>query len=258
MALTAIVFAIAFVVVQFSALAYSPRLVVMITSIPLCSIRWGLLCHVCLFAGGVMWTDHGGSGVVPHFSTLLVDGLLIVSMIAFAKTGSKSQQPADTQRPAGHRGRGRAVIRTMFVRMPDTEDAGAADALSMDLGPVSQTLTYSGEPRVVARFESHAGPPGRARRVVLELECGVGETLIEDTVLMRVQVRRGSCRNGAPAGRPPRELAEPSNRIQSMQSACWSILPSGHCRRPSTIRRPQCRRSIRSRTCCGASGAAAA
>jgi uncharacterized membrane protein len=190
MALTAIVFAIAFVVVQFSALAYSPRLVVMFTSDPTLFHTLGIFFASFAYSlVALIWTDHGGSGTVPLFSTLLVMTLLIVSMIAFARLvqNLNNLQIHNVLQAIG--GRGRAVIRTMFVRTPDTENARRQDptALSMDLGPVSQTLTYSGEPRVVARFD--IGTLVRlAQRddVVLEFECGVGETLIEDTVLMRV------------------------------------------------------------------------
>ena len=53
--------------------------------------------------------------------------------------------------------------------------------------PVTQTLRYSGEPWTVAKF--HIGAlVGQAQAVdaVIVLECAVGDTLVEDTVLLRV------------------------------------------------------------------------
>ena len=86
MALTGIVFAIAFVMVQFSALAYSPRLVVMFASSPTLYHTLGIFFATFIYAlVALIWTDRGGSGTVPLFSYLLVAILLIVSMLAFAR-----------------------------------------------------------------------------------------------------------------------------------------------------------------------------
>ena len=50
--------------------------------------------------------------------------------------------------------RGRAVIRTMFSHVADN----TSDEIEppYDLAPVTQTLIYSGEPRVIARFDIDA------------------------------------------------------------------------------------------------------
>src|SRR5215469_15644420 len=63
MALTGIVFAIAFVVVQFSAFAYSPRLVAMFASSPALFHSLGAFFATFTYAlAALMWTDRGGSG----------------------------------------------------------------------------------------------------------------------------------------------------------------------------------------------------
>jgi len=86
MALTGIVFAIAFVMVQFSALAYSPRLVIMFASNPTLFHTLGIFFATFTYAlAALIWTDHSGNGTVPLFSTLLVGVLLVVSMLAFAR-----------------------------------------------------------------------------------------------------------------------------------------------------------------------------
>src|SRR5580698_9384028 len=59
MALTGIVFAMAFVMVQFSAIAYSPRLVLWFA-------RDRMLFHA-LGAFTLAWVDRGGSAKVPLF-----------------------------------------------------------------------------------------------------------------------------------------------------------------------------------------------
>ena len=124
-----------------------------------------------------------------------------------------------------------------------------------DLGPVDADLDLlrrAASDRQVRR--RRAGAPGTARRRRRSpIECGVGETLVEDTVLLHV--------HGATQALPERALRAairlataraPSSRIPNMPSACWWISPSGRCRPPSMTRRRRCRRSIRSRTCCGA------
>ena len=86
MALTGIVFAIAFVLVQFSALAYSPRLVIMFASNP------ALVSHAWVFSSRhspIRWWQSSGrtaaaTGTVPLFTYLLATILLITSMLAFA------------------------------------------------------------------------------------------------------------------------------------------------------------------------------
>lgn len=86
MALTGIVFAIAFVVVQFSSIAYSPRLVIMFANSRTQFHALGIFFATFIYSlVALSWTDREGSGIVPFFSTMLVIALLIVSMVAFAR-----------------------------------------------------------------------------------------------------------------------------------------------------------------------------
>ena len=190
MALTGIVFAIAFVVVQFSALAYSPRLVVMFANDPTLFHTLGIFFATFTYSLVVlMWTDRAGSGTVPLISTQLVTVLLIISMIAFAKLiqNLSNLQIHNVLQFTG--ARGRAVIRTMFVPIADSATGAQQDAVdaASDLGPVTQTLTYFGEPRVIARLDIGALVRlAQTTDAVLVLDCGVGETLVEGSVLMHV------------------------------------------------------------------------
>ena len=86
MALTGIVFSVAFVMVQFSAIAYSPRLVLYFARDP--SLFHSLGVFVATFVYSLCelaWVDRGGSGKVPMASALVVVGLLIGSMVLFAR-----------------------------------------------------------------------------------------------------------------------------------------------------------------------------
>ena len=70
LALTGIVFALAFVMVQFGALAYSPRLVTWISRDRLMMHAIGSFTATFLYSlAALAWVDRLGSGHVPFFST---------------------------------------------------------------------------------------------------------------------------------------------------------------------------------------------
>ena len=72
MALTGIIFSVAFVMVQFSAIAYSPRLVLYFARNP--SLFHSLGVFVATFVYSLCelaWVDRGGSGKVPMWSSLV-------------------------------------------------------------------------------------------------------------------------------------------------------------------------------------------
>lgn len=73
LALIGRVFALAFVMGPFSAVAYSPRLVTWLGRDPVLFHSLGLFTATFGYAIAAMsWTDCGGNGRVPLFSTLLV------------------------------------------------------------------------------------------------------------------------------------------------------------------------------------------
>jgi uncharacterized membrane protein len=68
MALTGIVFAMAFVMVQFGAIAYSPRLVVWFARDRALFHALGIFAATFLYAlFTLVWVDRGASGAVPLF-----------------------------------------------------------------------------------------------------------------------------------------------------------------------------------------------
>src|SRR5215470_18767782 len=85
MALTGVVFAMAFVMVQFSAIAYSPRLVLWFARDRVLFHSLGAFAATFMYALFTLaWIDRGGSGTVPLVSGLVVAILLVVSMLLFA------------------------------------------------------------------------------------------------------------------------------------------------------------------------------
>ena len=82
--LTGIVFSLVFVMVQFSATAYSPRLVLWMSRDPLLFHAIGVFTATFLYAISAMaWVDRQSSGKVPFFSAWLVVGLLLASVGMF-------------------------------------------------------------------------------------------------------------------------------------------------------------------------------
>jgi uncharacterized membrane protein len=142
MALTGIVFAIAFVTVQFGALAYSPRLVIMFASRPVLYHALGIFFSTFTYSlVALIWTDRDGSGTVPFLSTWLVEILLVISLLAFARLISSLNALQIHNVLRGIGARGRDVIATLFPRLSDAAsgDQTASDELSSLSEPI-QTL----------------------------------------------------------------------------------------------------------------------
>ncbi|MFZ4789774.1 MAG: DUF2254 domain-containing protein [Candidatus Competibacteraceae bacterium] len=192
MALTGIVFALAFVMVQFSAIAYSPRLVTWFGRDPVLFHALGLFIATFFYAIATLaWVDRGGNGTVPLFSVLLVTVLLILSMIVFARLVQRLNdiQISNVLYFVGQQGR--KVIRAMFPRLDTVGDAAPelwqTAAESAQQRPVTQILRYSGDPWTVTQFHLDAlVRQAQAEDAVIVMECAVGDTLVEDTLLLRV------------------------------------------------------------------------
>lgn len=192
MALTGIVFALAFVMVQFSAIAYSPRLVAWFGRDPLLFHALGLFTTTFFYAIATLaWIDRGGNGTVPLFSTLLVVILLILSMMVFAKLVQRLNDIQITNVLHFVGQQGREVIRAMFPRLDTpagaTPESWRTAVEEVQRRPVIQTLRYSGEPRTLTRFQI-AALVRQAQEVdaVIVMECAVGDTLVDDALLLRV------------------------------------------------------------------------
>src|SRR5262245_25389818 len=117
-ALTGIVFAMAFVMVQFSAFAYSPRLVLWFARDHSLFNSLGAFAATFIYALFTLaWIDREGSGTVPLFSTLLVAIMLVVGMLLFSRLVQRLTDLQVTSVLQLIGDRGRKVIRGMFVRV---------------------------------------------------------------------------------------------------------------------------------------------
>jgi uncharacterized membrane protein len=196
MALTAIVFSIAFVMVQFSAIVYSPRLVLLFVRDR--TLFHTLGCFVATFVyslAALAWTDRGGSGSVPLYSTLLVVMMVIVSVILFSFLVQRLNdlQISNVLHVVGDKGR--QVIHTMYSRRDDKKidmrKAKCDIAGGPHLGPATQSLTYSGRPRTIASYDIEALVRAAQKAdAVIVMASAVGDTLVENALILRVHGAR--------------------------------------------------------------------
>ena len=196
MALTAIVFSIAFVMSQFSAIAYSPRLALLFVRDRTLFHTLGFFTATFIYSLWTLaWVDRAGSGSVPLFSVLLVVVMVIVSIVLFSLLVQRLNdlQISNVLHFVGDKGR--EVIRQMFRRLDDVPAAQnklttkvAADVPMM---PVTQTLSYFGSPRAVARYDIEAiVRHARDAEAVIVMACAVGDTLVEGDPILRVHGTR--------------------------------------------------------------------
>ncbi len=191
MALTGIVFAMAFVMVQLSAIAYSPRLVLWFARDRVMFHALGVFTATFVYALFTLaWVDRGGSAKVPLISSLLVGIMIIVSMLMFARLMQRlgDLQIGNVLHLVGDQGR--ALIGAMFRRLDDASAAlrapdGAAGCTG--LARATQTVKYSGKPRAIARLDVSAlVANARQGGGTIVMACAVGDTLVEGAVLLRV------------------------------------------------------------------------
>lgn len=197
MALTGVVFAMAFVMVQFNAIAYSPRLVLWFARDQTLFHSLGVFAATFTYALFTLaWVDRGGSGTVPLFSTLLVGVLLVVSMLLFSWLIQRltALQITNVLRVIGDQGR--AVIREMLQRADERpaleRQARSETAGDAHFGPISQTITYSDDPRAITKIDI-VGLVRQAQSTgaVIVLACAVGDTLVHGSVVLRVYGAKG-------------------------------------------------------------------
>jgi uncharacterized membrane protein len=197
MALTGIVFAMAFVMVQFSAIAYSPRLVLWFTRDRILFHALGAFTATFVYALFTLaWVDRNGSAKVPLFATLLVGIMIIISMLMFARLMQRlgDLQIGNVLHLIGDQGR--AVINDMFRRLNGKPGALRACESIEDrarLGRVTQTVKYFGKPRAISRFDVDSLVAlARQAGGTIVMACAVGDTLVEGTVLLRLHEARES------------------------------------------------------------------
>ena len=191
MGFTAIVFSIAFVMVQFSATAYSPRLVVWLARSAVINHSIGVFTATFVYSlAAVAWINRDDSGVIPPLTVWFAVTLLLASLALFVLLIERVGMLQVTRVLAFAGDEGRRVIERMYRaqpgvrRGPEAATQAATSALTL---PVIQTLVHHGGPAVVQSVDTSAlvALAERAGGVVV-MEVAVGDTVFEGMPVLRV------------------------------------------------------------------------
>ena len=186
LALTGIVFSLAFVMIQFSATAYSPRLVLWVSRDPFMWHAVGVFTATSLYAiAALAWVDRSGSGKVPLISSLVVIGLLLSSVTMFVGLIQRIGL-LQINRMLNFTGdQGRKVIEAIYPRL----DAPAPAVSPGDFQglAVTQTVFHRTRPEVIQALNT-VSLVGLAKesRAIIEMLAAVGDTVVDSTPLLRV------------------------------------------------------------------------
>lgn len=204
-ALTGIVFSLTFVMVQFSATAYSPRLVLWIARDPVISHALGMFTATFLFAiAALSGVDRNGSGKVPFVSAWMETALLLASVGMFIALIHRIGLLQVNRMLVFTGEQGRKVITTLYpVSNQVKADTGAPDFGGL---PRTQTLVHHGRPRTIQAVDvAWLVQTAKASYGVIEMLGAVGDTVLESTPLLHVHgaespVDEGKLRDGIELG----------------------------------------------------------
>ena len=184
--LTGLVFSLAFVMVQFSATAYSPRLVAWLAGSALMSHSLGIFTATFIYAlAALPWVDRGGTGKVPVLTVWLAILLLLASVVVFVLLIERLTMLKISRVLAYAGDLGRTVIARDYAKL---EAAGHAASLAAELPAVSQVLVHEGGPAAVQSIDvPRLVALAERENVVLELAWAVGDTIVEGMPLLRVR-----------------------------------------------------------------------
>jgi len=187
--MTGIVFALAFLMVQFSATAYSPRLVQWLARNPLLWHAVGVFSATFIYAlAAIGWVERRGSAGAPFFSSWVVIVLLLTSVAMFIALIDKLSLLQLNRTLAFTAEQGRRVIEQLYPLLDDQE----AHPVSVKLdSTVVKTLRHWGRPSAVQAVNIPALLDlASATDTVLEVSAAVGDTLVDGTPILRVRGQR--------------------------------------------------------------------
>jgi len=185
-ALTGIVFSLAFVMVQFSAMAYSPRLVLWVARDPVVSHSLGIFSATFLYALMLLaWVDRSASGHVPLISGWLVFGLLVASMGMFIALIERIGMLQVGRMLIFTGDQGRKAINDLYH--PKESVPATAEPAQLDGLPVTQTVSHVGRPKVIQAVRvAELVKLAKESDAVIEVVAAAGDTVLEMTPLLRV------------------------------------------------------------------------
>lgn len=184
-ALTGIVFSLALVVSQFSATAYSPRLVLWIARDPVISHALGIFAATFVYAlMALAWVDRNNEERVPLVSLYVAAVLLFASVAMLIALVHRTGRLQVNRMLVFTADRGREIIAGLY---PSIETPAEASLSALERMPLTQTVYHHGKPRTVQALDiaslmqlaSYAG-------CVIEIMAAVGDTVLESTPILKV------------------------------------------------------------------------
>lgn len=185
MALTAIVFSLAFVIIQFSGSAYSPRLVSLFARDRLLYQALGVFIATFVYALATLsFVDRDENGFVPLVSTYIVLALVIWSVLLLGMLVLRIGELQVTNVLRTVSKRGRSVIDSLPTLRNDPVPAGV---LLSPSDPPAETIRYTGIPMVVDGIDTPRLVQMAAERGgLIQLSCCIGDSLTENLTVMNV------------------------------------------------------------------------
>jgi uncharacterized membrane protein len=186
LALTGIVFSLMFVMVQFSATAFSPRLVLWVARGPFMSHALGVFTATFLYAiSALAWVDRENSGRVPGLSAGLVVVLLLCSVGTFAKLVQRVGLLQIQAMLAFTGDMGREAIARLYPPLPAR--LAAEEPVDIPATEPAQTVVHRGRPRTLQAIDADTLVEiARTRGALIAVVSAVGDTLVDGSHVMLV------------------------------------------------------------------------
>ncbi|HEV7551257.1 MAG TPA: DUF2254 domain-containing protein [Candidatus Angelobacter sp.] len=186
MALTGIVFSLTLLMVQFSATAYSPRLVMWIARDPVLSHALGVFSATFLYAiAALEWLDRNSSRKVPFISSLVVIVLLLTSVGMFVGLIHRIGRLQINRMLIFTGDRGREVIEKVYGPLGLSSNKVATGDFRT-LIP-EQTLLHHGEPRSLESVNvNRLVKLAKQHDACIKVVTAVGDTVLEGTPLLQI------------------------------------------------------------------------
>jgi uncharacterized membrane protein len=183
-ALTGIVFSLTFLMVQFSATAYSPRLVLWIARDPLMSHALGIFTATFLYSlTALAWVDRNGSGRVPWVGVGVVALLLCTSIIMFIALIQRVGMLQVNRMLVFTGDHGRDVIEHLY---PPIETPPTPASAENYRAPRMRTLLHRGYPRSVQEVDVPALVHLASQyECVIEMAVAVGDPVFDSMPIFR-------------------------------------------------------------------------
>jgi uncharacterized membrane protein len=183
--LTGIIFSLVFMMSQFSATAYSPRLVLWIGRDPVISHALGIFTATFLYSlTALAWVDRSGMGRVPLSGLWMVVLLLLASIVMLMMLIHQTGRLQVNRILIFTGDQGREIIESLYPSIEIPADSGPRE---MDRMPGTQTLLYHGKPRILQTVDIHVLVRlANCSGSVIEMLAAVGDSVLDSTPILRV------------------------------------------------------------------------